>query len=378
MDMIIECVPNFSEGRDAGVIKAISDAIRDTQGCILLDCDPGVSTNRTVYTFVGSADSVVNGAFAAAKVAFKLIDMSHHHGEHPRMGALDVCPFIPIKNATMDDCVQCSVRFGELLARELSVPVYLYGFSAKEEKRRLLPSIRAGEYEKLPEKLHDPAWKPDFGTADFVSNWGATATGARNFLIAYNVNLLGTKEQAHRIALDLRESGRGQSRPGKLKNVQGIGWYLDEKNLAQVSTNITDYNVTPIHVLYEEAKTCARDINVPVTGSEIVGIVPLDSILQAANYYIEKEQLFILKERSKVRLAIDRLGLNSLSQFKPDKRIIEYCVADERRDYPLASLSVKQFINAVGSRTPSPGGGSVSATVASMGAALATMAGILV
>lgn len=375
MDKIIECVPNFSEGRDADIIKAISDAVKDTEGCTLLDCDPGSSTNRTVYTFVGDCKSVVQGAFAASKVAFARIDMTKHSGEHPRMGALDVCPFIPVKNATMDDCVKCSKEFAKLLADTLNVPVYLYGFAATEEKRKQLPSIRCGEYEKLPQKLSDPEWKPDYGPAEFIPKWGASVTGARKFLIAYNVNLLSTKEQAHRIALDLRESGRGKQNPGKLKHVQGIGWYLDEQNIAQVSTNITDFNVTPIHVLYEEAKNCALNMKIPVTGSEIVGLVPLESILQAANFYIQKEELFILEERSKVRLAIDRLGLNSLSPFDPDKRIIDYCVADESRDYPLGSMSVKAFVNAVGSRTPAPGGGSVSALVASMGAALATMAG---
>ena len=375
MSRLVKCVPNFSEGRRADVIQEIARAIRDAAGCSLLDCDPGSSTNRTVYTFVGSPESVVNGALAAAKVANKLIDMSVHKGEHPRMGALDVCPFIPVKNVSMGDCVKCAEEFGERLSREMHVPVYLYGFAAKEEKRTLLPTIRAGEYEKLPAKLQDPEWNPDFGPCEFVPSWGATAVGARKFLIAYNINLLSTKEQAHRIALDLRESGRGKNSPGKFKNLQGIGWYLDEKNLAQISTNITDCQVTPIHEVFEEAKLGAKELKIPVAGSEIVGLVPLDSVLQAAEYYIEKNGLFILDERSKIQLVIDRLGLNSLSQFIPDKRIIEYCVRNDEKDFPLGSLTLKNFITAVGARTASPGGGSVSAAVASMGAALAAMAG---
>ncbi|XP_039267611.2 formimidoyltransferase-cyclodeaminase-like [Styela clava] len=377
MAKLVECVPNFSEGRDSTIIQAIADAIKKTPGCSVLDVDPGTSTNRTVYTFVGSPDDVVNGAIAGARAAYKLIDMTKHKGEHPRMGALDVCPFIPVKNATIDDCTTCANEFGKRIAEELNIPIYLYGFSAKEEKRKLLPSIRSGEYENLPNKLSDSEWKPDYGPATFIPSWGATATGARNFLIAYNVNLLSTKEQAHRIALDLRETGRGKGTPGKLKNVQGIGWYLKEQNLAQISTNITDYTVTPIHMVYEEAKKCAEELKLPVTGSEVVGLVPLDSILQAAEFYIEKEHLFVLEERDKVRLAINRLSLNSLGQFDPDKRIIEYCVRDDAKDFPLGSLTLKNFISSVGERTPAPGGGSVSAAVAAMGAALGTMAGFM-
>nr|XP_039267611.1 formimidoyltransferase-cyclodeaminase-like [Styela clava] len=377
MAKLVECVPNFSEGRDSTIIQAIADAIKKTPGCSVLDVDPGASTNRTVYTFVGSPDDVVNGALAGARAAYQLIDMTKHKGEHPRMGALDVCPFIPVKNATIDDCTTCANEFGKRIAEELNIPIYLYGFSANEEKRKLLPSIRSGEYENLPNKLSDSEWKPDYGPATFVPSWGATATGARNFLIAYNVNLLSTKEQAHRIALDLRETGRGKGTPGKLKNVQGIGWYLKEQNLAQISTNITDYTVTPIHMVYEEAKKCAEELKLPVTGSEVVGLVPLDSILQAAEFYIEKEHLFVLEERDKVRLAINRLSLNSLGQFDPDKRIIEYCVRDDAKDFPLGSLTLKNFIASVGERTPAPGGGSVSAAVAAMGAALGTMAGLM-
>lgn len=308
MAKLVECVPNFSEGRNSTIVEAIGNAIRNTPGCSLLDVDPGASTNRTVYTFVGAPKDAVKGALAAAKVAYEQINMENHEGEHPRMGALDVCPFIPVKNVSMEECVECAKEFGQKLSETLDVPVYLYGYAAQEDKRVALPSIRAGEYENLPKKLQDDDWKPDYGPAEFVPFWGATVTGARNFLIAYNVNLLSTKEQAHRIALILRESGGSKNKPGKLKKLQGIGWYLDEENLAQVSTNILDYNVTPLHVVYEEVKKKADDLQLPIVGSQIVGLVPLDCILQAATFYIEKEKLFILDEGAKVRLAIQRLG----------------------------------------------------------------------
>ncbi|XP_012515462.1 PREDICTED: formimidoyltransferase-cyclodeaminase, partial [Propithecus coquereli] len=247
MSQLVECVPNFSEGNNQEVIDAISQAISQTPGCVLLDVDAGPSTNRTVYTFVGRPDCVVEGALSAARVASRLIDMSRHRGEHPRMGALDVCPFIPVRGVGMDECVLCAEAFGQRLAEELHVPVFLYGEAARTASRRSLPAIRAGEYEALPEKLKQAEWAPDFGPSSFVPSWGATATGARKFLIAFNVNLLSTKEQAHRIALNLREQGRGQDQPGRLKKLQAIGWYLDEKNLAQVSTNLLDFEVTALH-----------------------------------------------------------------------------------------------------------------------------------
>ena len=242
---LIECVPNFSEGRDQAVIDAISDAIRATPGCTLLDVDPGKSTNRTVYTFVGAPAAVVRGAVNACKVASARIDMQQHKGEHPRFGACDVCPFIPVQNATMEDCVACANDFGKLVALELGIPVYLYGHAAKAgEHRVLLPQIRAGEYEGLADRITRPEWAPDYGPAQFVPTvrrWGATAAGARKFLIAYNVNILGTKEQAHRIALNVRDQGRGPDQPGRLKECKGIGWWVDDYNLAQVSVNLTDY-----------------------------------------------------------------------------------------------------------------------------------------
>ncbi|MBN3308396.1 FTCD cyclodeaminase, partial [Amia calva] len=357
------------------VIDAIAKAISSTPGCSLLDVDPGPSTNRTVYTFVGSPQAVVEGALSAARVAFQLIDMSKHSGEHPRMGAMDVCPFIPVKNVTMEECVSCGNQLGQRLADDLHVPVYLYGEAAHKDNRKSLPSIRAGEYEALPEKLKKPEWAPDFGPSSFVPTWGATVTGARKFLIAYNVNLLSTKEQAHRIALDIREQGRGQEQPGRLKKVQGMGWYLDEANLAQVSTNLMDFEETALHTVYEEIRKDAEELNLPVVGSQIVGLIPLKAVLDCADFYIQRDGLFILEEEHKVRLVISRLGLDSLGPFVAKERIIEYMVEKSEQDERLVSLPLQQFIRSVGARTAAPGGGSVSAAVAAMGAALGCMVG---
>ncbi|NXU48961.1 FTCD cyclodeaminase, partial [Turnix velox] len=302
MAKLVECVPNFSEGNKKEVIDALAEAISGTGGCTLLDVDAGASTNRTVYTFVGSPQAVVEGALRAALLARQLIDMSQHKGEHPRMGALDVCPFVPVRNVSMEECVTCARVFGQRLAAELGVPVYLYGEAAEQESRRALPDIRAGEYEGLPDKLAKPEWAPDFGPAAFVPRWGATVTGARTFLIAYNINLLSTKEQAHRIALNLRQQGRGSQQPGRLKKVQGIGWYLEEENMAQVSTNLLDFETTPLHVVYEEVRRDAEALNLPVVGSQLVGLVPKKAMLDTAEFYIKKENLFILEEEQKIRL----------------------------------------------------------------------------
>jgi len=375
MAKIVECVPNFSEGRDQKIIDALSEAIRAVDGVSLLDVDPGASTNRTVFTFVGSPKAVVRAALDASKVAFQLIDMTKHTGEHPRMGALDVCPFIPVQGVTVDECIDCAKEFGRRLAEMLSIPVFLYGLAAeKGDYRRTLPQIRAGEYEGMANKLTKDEWKPDFGAGQFVARWGATATGVRKFLIAYNINVLGTKEQAHRIALNLREQGRGAGEPGRLKNVQGIGWWLDEANLAQISLNLTDHDVTPIHVAYEEARRDADDLKVAITGSEIVGLIPLRALLQAADYYVQKEKLMILHEDQKVHLAINRLGLSSLHNFNPKERIIEYRL-NVTPVGPLANLSVDKFILSVGARSSAPGGGSVAALLAALGCALSTMVG---
>ncbi len=374
MRKIVECVPNFSEGRDRAVIDAIAEAIRKTPGVTLLDVDPGQSTNRTVYTFVGNPQAVVEGALSSARVAKDLIDMRRHRGEHPRLGAMDVCPFVPVSGATMDDCVACAREFGRRAAQELGVPIYLYEAASGQAHRKSLKQIRAGEYEGLAEKIGKPEWKPDYGPAEFVPSWGATVTGARFFLIAYNVNILGTKEQAHRIALNVREQGRGPGEPGQLKAVKAIGWWVDEYGMAQVSMNLDDYTVTPPHVAFEACAEEARKLKVGVAGSELVGLMPLGALLAAAEHYIEKEGLFIVDERQKIRLAVDRLGLSSVSPFKPEKRIIEYLVADGAQE-PLASQSVRGFVELLGSRTPAPGGGSASALLASLGAALGAMVG---
>ena len=376
MNKIVECVPNFSEGRDQQTIDAIADAIVKTSGCSLLDVDPGKSTNRTVYTFVADPDCVVEGALAAARVARERIDMRRHHGEHHRMGALDVCPFIPVAGVTMDECVEISKQFGKRMADELGVPVYLYEASATLDYRRKLPQIREGQYEALPERIVQEKWKPDFGPARFVPEWGATVTGARFFLIAYNVNLLGTPNQAHRIALNLREAGRGPEQPGRFKAVKGMGWYVDDYNLAQVTVNLNNYLVTPPHILFEAVKEEAAKLKIAVAGSQIVGVVPLQAILQAAEYYIEKEGLFILDEDQKIRLAVERLGLNSVAPFDPKTKIIEYIVAKAPNE-PLAGMSVRAFIQAVAGRSIAPGCGSVSAAIAALGAGLGAMVGKL-
>uniref|UniRef100_A0A452E3Y6 Formimidoyltransferase-cyclodeaminase n=1 Tax=Capra hircus TaxID=9925 RepID=A0A452E3Y6_CAPHI len=376
MSRLVECVPNFSEGNNQEVIDAIARAVAQTPGCTLLDVDAGPSTNRTVYTFVGRPEDVVEGALNAARAAHQLIDMSRHRGEHPRMGALDVCPFIPVRGVTMDECVLCAQAFGQQLAEELGVPVYLYGEAARTTSRQSLPAIRAGEYEALPEKLKQAEWAPDFGPSSFVPSWGATATGARKFLLAFNINLLSTKEQAHRIALNLREQGRGKDQPGRLSKVQGIGWYLDEKNLAQVSMNLLDFEVTGLHTVFEETCREAQELSLPVVGSQLVGLVPLKALLDAAAFYCEQENLFLLEEEHRLRLVVNRLGLDSLSPFNPKERIIEYLVPQDGPEQRLVDQPLRAFIRAVGPGArrwavgmgaPGPG----------LGAALASMAGLM-
>ena len=376
MKKIIECVPNFSEGRNEKSIESIAEAIRKTKGCRLLDVDPGVSTNRTVYTFVGDPESVVEGALNAAAVAREIIDMRNHSGEHPRIGALDVCPFIPVADVTLEECVEISKRFADRASKDLGIPIYLYEAASDREYRKTLAQIRQGEYEGLADKIVLPEWKPDFGPASFIPEWGATVTGARFFLIAYNVNILGTSNQAHRIALNLREAGRGPDQPGKLRHVKGLGWFVDEYNVAQVSVNLTRYHVTPPHVLFEAVKDEAEKFNLGVAGSEIVGLIPLEAMLMAADHYIQKENLFIYEENQKIRLVVERLGLNSVARFNPKEKIIEYLIA-EPPNLPLADSSLRQFVESVGDRSSSPGGGAVSAAAAALGAALGAMAGKL-
>lgn len=374
MRKIVECVPNISEGRDESIINACAEAVKKVPGVTLLDVDPGKSTNRTVFTFVGEPDAVVEGAFQFAKTAYELIDMSKHSGEHPRMGAVDVVPFVPIANVTMEECVECAKKFAKRAGEELGVPIYLYEEASDNPDRKSLRQIRSGEYEGIKNKITKKEWKPDFGPQEFVPKSGATASGARFFLIAYNVNILGTKEQAHKIALNIREQGRGEGQPGRLKAVKGIGWYVEEYGMAQVSINLDNYKATPPHIAYEECASDANEMNLAACGSELVGLIPLEAMLMAADYYIKKENLFILDEKQKIRLVIERLGLSSISQFVPEKRIIEYMIQEQGTE-PLASMSVRSFVELVGARTSAPGGGSVSALVAALGAGLGAMVG---
>jgi glutamate formiminotransferase/formiminotetrahydrofolate cyclodeaminase len=339
----------------------------------LLDVDSGHSTNRTVYTFVGSPEAVINGAINGAKVAYNLIDMRKHRGEHKRLGALDVCPFIPVQGVEMEECIYCARVFSERLAQELNVPVFLYGYASVQPHRQTVPQIRAGEYEGLSEKLKQKEWRPDYGPDSFVPSWGATIAGARKFLLAYNVNLISTKEQAHKIALHIREQG-SEGRVRRLKQVQAAGWFLKESNIAQVTINLLDYEVTSLHTAFEQVSEMARELSLPVVGSQIVGLIPLKPMLMAAEYYIEKENLFVLEEDQKINLVINRLGLNSLGPFNPKERIIEYVINDEASvEGQLLRLSVSDFIKSVGDRTTAPGGGSVAAAVGALGCALSAM-----
>ncbi|MFZ4590716.1 MAG: glutamate formimidoyltransferase [Ignavibacteria bacterium] len=374
MRKIVECVPNISEGRNQAIIDACADAVRKVKGVKLLDVDPGKSTNRTVFTFVGDPESVVEGAFQFAKTAFELIDMSQHKGEHPRMGAVDVCPFVPVANVTVEECIECAKKYGERVGKELGIPVYLYEEASTNPARKMLKQIRSGEYEGIKDKIYKPEWKPDFGPQEFIPKSGATVTGVRFFLIAYNINILGTREQAHRIALNIREQGRSADEPGRLKDVKAIGWFVEEYNMAQVSMNLDNFRVTPPHVAFEECLKDAKELNIAAAGSELVGLIPLEAMLKAADYYMAKENLFIIDEKQKIRLVIERMGLSSIAQFIPEKRIIEYMLDDEVQE-PLANMSVRDFVELVGARTSAPGGGSVSALAASLGAGLGAMMG---
>ena len=331
---IVECVPNFSEGRDKTVIAAIAAAIAGVPGACLLDVDPGADTNRTVYTFVGSPAAVADAVLAAARAAYELIDMTKHRGAHPRMGALDVCPFVPVSGIGMEGCVALSKEVAERLAAELCVPVYLYEASATRPERRSLADIRSGEYEGLKTRLRRIEWAPDYGEASFVPRWGATVVGARGFLIAYNVNLnTHDKKLAHEVALNIRETGRmtkdvaGNSvkKPGRLKAVRAIGWYIDSYSCAQVSINLLDYKTTPLHIVFETVKEEAEKLGLLVTGSEIVGLVPLEPIVAAGRYFSEKTGRGEgLGEAELVETAIRSMGLASVASFEPEKKIIEY------------------------------------------------------
>ena len=386
---IIECVPNFSEGKDESIINAITDAIISIDGIRLLDVDSGKDTNRTVVTFVGEPENVIKAAFYGIKKASELIDMTKHIGAHPRMGATDVCPLIPIKNVSMEDCVKYSKILAEKVAKELKIPIYLYENSATVEERKNLSNIRSGEFEGMPDKINTKKWKPDFGPVKMTNNAGVTAIGAREFLLAYNINL-NTKEKklASHIALNIREAGRAKRDksgkivrddngviikvPGTLKATKAVGWYLEEFGLAQVSMNLTNYKITSLHDAFEEAREEASKIGLRVTGSEIVGLLPLEPLLEAGKYYISKQNTSLsVPENEIIDIAIKSLGLTEISNFKPNEKIIDYIL--ERDNKELANLSVESFVDEVSSSSPAPGGGSVSALSGSLGAALMSM-----
>jgi glutamate formiminotransferase/formiminotetrahydrofolate cyclodeaminase len=386
MEKIVECVPNFSDGKDKSIIKAIAAAIKAVDGVKLLNVDPGEDFNRTVYTFVGEPKPVLEAAFQAAKVGVALIDMTKHKGEHARMGALDVMPFIPIKGVNMDDCIKLSKQFGERTAKELGVPVFLYAKSATRPERVRLPDIRKGEYEALEEKFKDSSFKPDYGEPIFVPKSGATATGAREILIAYNINLsTSDKSIASKIAGKIRTSGvikkdkngekiigpdgKPERIPGRFKGVQAGGMMYDE-NITQVSMNLLNYRNVGLHDVFEATREEAEKLDTQVTGSEIVGLVPKEALTLAGKFYSEKDGFEVSDEEELVAIAIDRLGLSQLYPFNPEEKVIEYMVEE---DGPLASLSVKGFLSKLASSSPAPGGGSVAALAGSLGTALSSM-----
>lgn len=385
---LVECVPNFSEGRDRGVVDAIVAVMASVEGVHVLDVDPGRDTNRTVVTFVAPMDRALEAAFRGIAKAAELIDMAKHYGEHPRMGATDVCPFVPLGTTTMDECVALARALGERVGKELGIPVYLYEYAALEDDRKNLADIRAGEYEGLPEKLRNPHWKPDFGPAKVNVRSGATVIGARTFLIAYNVNLnTRDKKKASDIAFAIREQGRkkrdahGQFLrdmsgdfifdPGTLKACKAVGWYIDEYQRAQVSINLTDFDVTPPHVAFEEVARQAAERGLRATGSELVGLVPLEAMRRAGRFYLEKQGASVgVPEPVLVETAIQSLGLRELGGFDPMQKIIEYRVAGES---PLASSSVREFVDLTSTDAPVPGGGSVAALCGALAAALTAM-----
>lgn len=390
---LIECVPNFSEGRDAAVIEQITTEIKNVTGVKLLNVDPGKATNRTVVTFVGDPDSVIEAAFLAIKKASELIDMCKHRGEHPRMGATDVCPLIPLANITMEETVEYAKKLAKRVGEELKIPVYLYEEAASKPERRNLSVIREGEYEGLEKKLQDPNWKPDFGPTEFNKRCGATVIGARDFLIAYNINLNTTSTRiANAIAFDVREQGRVKRKghpitgeietdaegnpiriPGTLKSVKAIGWYIEEYGIAQISMNLTNINVTPVHKAFDEVLEKAHSRGVRVTGSEIVGMVPKSVLVDAGIYFLKKQKRSLgVSEKEIINIAIKSLGLNDIAPFKPEERIIEFMLAEEN-DQPLNKLTIKEFANLTASESPAPGGGSISAYVGALGASLGTM-----
>jgi glutamate formiminotransferase/formiminotetrahydrofolate cyclodeaminase len=390
---IIECVPNFSEGRDMGIIRQITDAIESVEGVKLLDVDPGKDTNRTVVTFVGNPEAVSEAAFLSVKKASEVIDMSKHHGAHPRMGATDVCPFVPVSGITMEETVSVAHKVAERIGNELDIPVYCYENAARKPERRNLANCRSGEYEGLRKKLTDPEWKPDYGPSVFNERAGATAVGARDFLVAFNVNLNTTStRRANAIAYDVREKGRPEREgdkvtgkivkdengekvmiPGSLKSVKAIGWYIKEYGIAQISMNLTNISVTPVHIAFDEVCRKADARGVRVTGSELVGLIPLKSLLDAGRYFLARQQLSSgVSDDELIKIAIRSMGLNDIHQFKPEEKIIEFVMADIS-EHKLIDMNLKAFMDETASDSPAPGGGSVSAYMGALGVALGTM-----
>ncbi len=382
MPPLIECVPNFSEGRDPAVIRQITDAIESVEGVRLLNVDPGKATNRTVVTFVGEPDAVVEAAFRAIRTAGELIDMRHHTGEHPRMGATDVCPLIPISGISMEETAAHATRLAERVGNELHLPVYLYEAAQPDRTRSNLAVIRSGEYEGLAQKMARPEWRPDFGPNAFDARRGATVIGARDFLVAYNINLNTTStRRANAVAFDVREAGRNTTgpngepanQPGTLKAVKAIGWFIEEYGVAQVSMNLTNIHVTPVHVAFDEVCRAADARGMRVTGSELVGLVPLSCLTDAGRYFLEKQQRSTgVSDAELVRIAVRSLGLDELAPFKPEERVIEYLLASDA-GAPLVQMSLKAFMDETASESAAPGGGSIAAYVGALGAALGTM-----
>ena len=390
MKQLIECVPNFSEGNDLHIIQQITTAIESVEGVRLLNVDPGKATNRTVVTFVGEPAAVVEAAFRAMAKASHLIDMSKHKGEHPRMGATDVCPMIPVANISMEEVVAWSKKLAERVAKDLHIPIYLYEESQPDATRNNLSIIRAGEYEGFFKKIKEPQWKPDFGPAEFSAKHGATVIGARDFLIAYNVNL-NTKsvKRANSIAFDVREAGRIKTDakgkkildengneiriPGTLKGVKAIGWYIEEYAIAQVSINITRFRDTPLHKVFEACYDSAHARGQRVTGSELIGLIPLSAMLEAGIYFLKKQRLSAgVSDAELIHIAVKSMGLDELAPFDPKKRIIEYLL-DDTTPSPLVNMKLNDFADETASESPAPGGGSISAYCAVLGVSLGTM-----
>ena len=394
---IIECVPNISEGRDKAIIKQVTDEIERVKGVKLLDVDPGEATNRTVITFVGAPDAVLEAAFQCVKKAAQLIDMRHHHGAHPRMGATDVCPLIPVSGITLEECAVLARKLAERIANELQIPCYCYEAAARTPERRNLAICRKGEYEGLAERMTVEAEAPDFGARPWdegVARTGCTAVGARDFLIATNFNLNTTStRRANAIAFDVREKGRPKREggspvgkpmkdengktimiPGTLKGTKAIGWFIDEYGIAQVSMNITNINVTPLHVAFDEVCRCAQNRGIRVTGTEIVGLIPKRTLIDAGKYFLRKQNRSTgIPEEDILQIAIKSMGLDDLKEFNPREKVIEYLLEDENKSKKLIDLTVKGFADETSRESPAPGGGTISAYMGALGAALGTM-----